>query len=111
MGLKHVKDHFDADMFFEFFDLTTLSSVYRDKLNDQIVCALQQRRHFCSIIEDSRWCSLPLETVELILSHDHLPVTSEAEVLTLISLWLRPRIEHDSFDSYGVSAADVARLL
>jgi hypothetical protein len=117
--LKHVKDHFDADMFFNFFELTTFSSAYRDKLNDQIMSALQQRRHFCSVIEDPRWCSLPLESVEVILAHDNLPVASEAEVLTLIRLWIKPRLHCNDASCAGdadrangeVAAADVERLL
>mmetsp|Transcript_32950 Transcript_32950/g.102654 ORF Transcript_32950/g.102654 Transcript_32950/m.102654 type:complete len:559 (-) Transcript_32950:66-1742(-) len=100
--LKYIKDNFDADMFFTFYNFTTLNSAYQEKLRENLMSALRQRRNLCSITEDMRWQELPIILVEVILSQDDLPIASEAEVLTLIAQWLGNR-RH--------SKQDVARLL
>mmetsp|Transcript_109166 Transcript_109166/g.305219 ORF Transcript_109166/g.305219 Transcript_109166/m.305219 type:complete len:569 (-) Transcript_109166:82-1788(-) len=100
--LKYIKEHFDADMFFQFCTFTSLNSAYFEKLKEQLMSALHQRRNMCLIAEDERWQELPVALVEAILSQDDLPITSEAEVLTLIVQWLGP---------HRCSARDVARLL
>jgi len=71
-------------------------------MGEGLMSALGQRRNLCSITEDPRWSELPIALVEEILSHDELPISSEAEVLALIAQWLGQR-QHDK--------TDVARLL
>lgn len=100
--LKHIKDNFDADMFFNFYNFTTLNSAYQDKLKDQLMSTLRQRRNLCSITDDPRWAELPIELVEVILSQDDLPISSEAEVLALIAQWI---------GSHRRSKHQLARLL
>lgn len=85
--LKFLRDNFDADTFFNFYNFTTLNSVFQERLKEQLLAALKQRRDLCSVTEDERWCQLPVEYVEEILSLDDLPISSEIEVLTLISYW------------------------
>lgn len=102
MCLKQIKENFDADTFYSFYELTTAKTFYRDRLTDQFVSALNQRRNLCSITCDRRWCQLPVEVVEAILCQDDLPVSSEAEVLTLVTLWL---------GKHGRSKQDVVRLM
>ncbi|CAE7437330.1 unnamed protein product, partial [Symbiodinium pilosum] len=68
------------------------------------------------------WEELPIGLVESILRQDYLPITSEAEVLTLIAKWIgsRQRREEDvtrllrSFrkgDSVRVRISDMAALM
>mmetsp|Transcript_38141 Transcript_38141/g.119002 ORF Transcript_38141/g.119002 Transcript_38141/m.119002 type:complete len:542 (-) Transcript_38141:87-1712(-) len=103
--LKYIKDNFDADIFFTFYNFTTLNSAYQEKLREQLMAALSQRRNLCSITEDARWRELPIELVEVILSQDDLPIASEAEVLMLIAQWL------GGDRGQGRRKQDVARLL
>jgi len=100
--LKYIKDNFDADMFFNFYNITTLNSTYQEKLKDQLMNALQHRRNLISVTDDPRWGELPLALVEMILLQDDLPITSESEVLTLIAQWM---------NSHRRKAEDVTRLL
>mmetsp|Transcript_34591 Transcript_34591/g.99637 ORF Transcript_34591/g.99637 Transcript_34591/m.99637 type:complete len:545 (-) Transcript_34591:186-1820(-) len=88
LSLKHIKENFDADMFFNFYNFTTLNSAYQEKLREQLMSTLRQRRNLCSITDDPRWAELPIELVEGILSQDDLPIASEAEVLALIAQWI-----------------------
>jgi hypothetical protein len=89
-------------MFFNFYNFTSLNSTYQEKLKEQLMSALRQRRNLCAITENKCWRELPIELVESILSKDDLPIASEAEVLTLIAQWLGRRRR---------SKEDVARLL
>jgi len=100
--LKHIREIFDADTFFNFYNFMTLNSAYQDKLKEQLMSALQKRRNLCAITEDARWSELPINVVDEILSQDDLPIASEAEVLTLVVQWLGP---------VRRSKQDVARLL
>lgn len=86
--LKFIKENFDSDIFFTFYNFTTLNSAYQEKLREQLMASLHQRRNLCAITADPRWRELPIELVEIILSQDDLPIASEAEVLTLIAQWL-----------------------
>lgn len=107
--LKYIKENFDADIFFTFYNITTLNSAYQDKLREQLMAALRQRRNLCSITEDFRWRELPIELVEVILSQDDLPIASEAEVLMLIAQWLGG--SNVRKQSKKQEKQDVARLL
>eukprot|EP00448_Togula_jolla_P006477 CAMPEP_0170598818 /NCGR_PEP_ID=MMETSP0224-20130122/16454_1 /TAXON_ID=285029 /ORGANISM="Togula jolla, Strain CCCM 725" /LENGTH=597 /DNA_ID=CAMNT_0010923403 /DNA_START=24 /DNA_END=1817 /DNA_ORIENTATION=- len=48
---------------------------------------LAGREQFKAVTRDARWASLPVEFVENILNFDHLPISSESEVLNLIERW------------------------
>mmetsp|Transcript_19500 Transcript_19500/g.42666 ORF Transcript_19500/g.42666 Transcript_19500/m.42666 type:complete len:556 (-) Transcript_19500:154-1821(-) len=100
--LKHIKENFDADTFFDFYKFMTLSSNYQEKLKEQLKSALRQRRNLCAITGDPRWKELPIDFAEEILLQDDLPVATEAEVLTLIVQWL---------GTHGRTRHEVARLL
>mmetsp|Transcript_93399 Transcript_93399/g.166144 ORF Transcript_93399/g.166144 Transcript_93399/m.166144 type:complete len:521 (+) Transcript_93399:36-1598(+) len=100
--LKYIKENFDADIFFTFYSIATLNSAYQDKLKDQLKTALRQRRNLCAITEDVRWKQLPIGLVEDILGQDDLPISCEAEVLTLVSRWL---------DGNSCREEEVTRLL
>lgn len=100
--LKFLKDNFDADAFFNFYNFTTLNSAYQEKLKEQLMSAIRHRRNLCFITEDERWRELPIDFAEEILAQDDLPIASEAEVLTLIVQWLGTQRR---------DRRDVARLL
>jgi hypothetical protein len=85
--LKFLKENFDADSFFSFYNFTALNTAFQDKLKEQLMGALKLRRNLCAVTEDERWRELPVECIEEILSMDDLPISSEAEVLTLIAHW------------------------
>merc|ERR1719247_89803 len=85
--LKYLQNSFDTDAFFSFYNIATLNSAFQERLKEQLMGALKQRRNLCSVTEDERWRDLPVEYVEEILSMDDLPISSETEVLTLISHW------------------------
>jgi len=80
-----------------------LNSAYQEKLKDQLMNALRLRKNLCCITDDPRWEELPIGLVETILQQDDLPITSEAEVLTLIARWLG--------DESSKEEEDVTRLL
>ncbi|CAJ1392202.1 unnamed protein product, partial [Effrenium voratum] len=120
--LKYVKDNFDADMFFTFYNITTFNSTYHDKLKDQLMSAMLLRRNLCAITDDPRWEDLPVGLVESILRQDDLPIACEAEVLTLIAKWIagRKKREEDVTrllrcfrrgDSVRVRVSDIAALM
>lgn len=119
--LKYVKDNFDADMFFTFYDITTLNSTYQAKLKDQLMSAMLLRRNLCAITDDPRWEELPVSLVESILRQDDLPIASEAEVLTLIAKWIGDKKKQEDVvrllrcfrkgDSVRVRIADIAALM
>jgi len=106
--LKFIKDNFDSDIFFAFYNFTALDSAYQDKLREHLMAALRQRCNLWSITEDQRWQELPVAIVELILSQDDLPIESEAEILTLIARWLKGK---GAGSSACIDIQDVARLL
>lgn len=86
--LKYIRDSFDVDTFFKFYNFATLNSASFEKLKEQLMASLRQRRNLCAITEDLRWSELPIAFTEEILSQDDLPIASEAEVLTLIVQWI-----------------------
>lgn len=86
--LKHLKDNFNADVFFTYNNFATLNSTYHQKLKDQLMDALKRRRNLCTVTEDPRWQEMPVSIVVEILSQDELPISSEAEVLTLMAQWI-----------------------
>jgi len=85
--LKFVQDKFDAETFFSFYNFTALKTSFGEKLKEQLMTALRQRRNLVAVSEDERWSELPVDFVEELLSLDDLPITSEAEVLRLIAHW------------------------
>lgn len=100
--LKYIRESFDVDTFFKFHNFATLNSASFEKLKEQLLAGLRQRRNLCAITKDVRWSELPIEFVEEVLSQDDLPIASEAEVLTLIVQWIGVRRR---------SYQDVRRLL
>eukprot|EP00403_Amphidinium_massartii_P005530 CAMPEP_0178374658 /NCGR_PEP_ID=MMETSP0689_2-20121128/2489_1 /TAXON_ID=160604 /ORGANISM="Amphidinium massartii, Strain CS-259" /LENGTH=526 /DNA_ID=CAMNT_0019994633 /DNA_START=16 /DNA_END=1593 /DNA_ORIENTATION=+ len=85
--LKFVQLHFSADLFFNLYSLSLLNTSFQEKLKEQLMAALTRRRNFCAVTQDRRWAALSIDFVEELLSHDDLPVMSEAEVLGLIDSW------------------------
>lgn len=100
--LKYLRDNFDPEVFFTFYNSMALSSGFQERLKEQLMSALRQRSNLSCVTEDERWRELPVEIVEEILSLDELPISSETEVLTLISHWVSGRV---------VSHQDIGRLL
>lgn len=88
--LRYLKDNFDAEMFYTFHNFSALNAACQEKLREQLMAALQQRKNLCAVTEHPGWPELPIDTVEVILSKDELPVSSETEVLTLITQWMGP---------------------
>lgn len=85
--LKFVRENFDADAFFNFYNFTAVNSAFQERLKEHLMTALKERRNLCLMTEDARWCELPVENIEEILSMDELPISSETEVLTFIANW------------------------
>eukprot|EP00933_Yihiella_yeosuensis_P035899 TRINITY_DN29553_c1_g1_i1.p1 TRINITY_DN29553_c1_g1~~TRINITY_DN29553_c1_g1_i1.p1 ORF type:complete len:633 (+),score=94.47 TRINITY_DN29553_c1_g1_i1:66-1901(+) len=48
---------------------------------------LGKRDQFQAVTKDTRWCSLPVNFLEMVLNYDGMPITSETEVLNLIERW------------------------
>lgn len=92
--LKYVRDNFDPSTFFTFYNCTALNTSFQEKLKEQLMLALRIRRNLFAVTQDERWQDLPIDFVEEILSQDDLPISSEAEVLTLIGHWVGGRQVH-----------------
>mmetsp|Transcript_53888 Transcript_53888/g.98523 ORF Transcript_53888/g.98523 Transcript_53888/m.98523 type:complete len:772 (-) Transcript_53888:84-2399(-) len=87
--LQWMEDHFTANLFYLFLTFRLPTERSRRLLLQSLLRSLRSRRHFTLVTEDAdgRWEQLPVSFMEALLSSNHLPVVSEAEVLNFLARW------------------------